>query len=44
MNLKSSLYAFLRLWNDLDAIRKCRIGKRLQNKLIGRVAGRMMRK
>jgi hypothetical protein len=42
--LKSAAYRILRIWNDIDAIRKGRIGKRITNKAIGRVAGRMMKR
>lgn len=43
MSLKSSLYRALRIWNDIDSVRKGRIMKRLRNKVIGRIAGRMMK-
>ena len=43
MSLNSSLYRALRRWNDIDAIRKGRIVKRLKNKAIGRIAGKMMK-
>ena len=43
MSLKSTIYTALRLWNDIDAIRKGRIMKRLRNKAIGRIAGKWMR-
>jgi len=43
-SLKTALYRIMRLWNDIDAIRKGRIGKRLRNKVVGRVAGRLMKR
>lgn len=43
MSLKSTIYKILRISNDIDAIRKGRIMKRLKNKAIGRIAGRMMK-
>jgi len=44
MSLKSTIYKLLRLSNDLNAIKKGRIGKRLANKAIGRAAGKLMRR
>lgn len=46
MNLKSAIYAVLRLHSDLAAIQKGpkAIAKRLQRKAVGRMAGRIMRK
>jgi hypothetical protein len=43
MTLKSTIYQMLRLSNDLNAIRKGKAAKRLRNKAIGRIAGRLMR-
>lgn len=43
MSLKSTIYRALRLWNDIDVIRKGRIMKRLRNKAIGRIVGKMMK-
>ncbi len=43
MSLTSFIYSLLRISNDLKAIRKGRVGKRMRNKIIGRVAGRLMR-
>lgn len=43
MSLKSAIYQILRLSNDIDAVRKGKAGKRLKNKIIGRVAGKLMR-
>ena len=43
-NMKSFLYALLRLLNDITAIFTGRVGKRIINKGIGRTAGRLYRK
>lgn len=43
MSIKSAIYKILRISNDIDAIRKGRIMKRLRNKAIGRIAGKMMK-
>lgn len=43
MNFVSAIYRALRLHNDLRAVRRGRIGKRLRNKAIGRMAGKLMR-
>jgi hypothetical protein len=43
MSLISMIYRALRLHNDINAVRKGRIGKRLVNKGIGRMAGKLMK-
>jgi hypothetical protein len=43
-SLKTTIYRILRLWNDVDAVRKGRIGKRLRNKAVGRATGRLMKR
>lgn len=43
MLLVSAIYRMLRIHNDIRAIRKGRIGKRIVNKGICRLAGRLMR-
>ncbi len=43
MNLSKLLYKCLRLNNDITAVRKHRVQKRLLNKLIGRMTGKLMR-
>lgn len=44
MSLKSNIYTLLRIWNDIDAIRKGKIGKRIGRKVAGRMAGKRIRK
>lgn len=44
MNLKSTIYKILRIWNDIDAIRKGRIGKRIGRRILGRAAGKGIRR
>ena len=44
MSLKSSIYKILRIWNDIDAIRKGKIGKRIGRRIAGRMAGKGIRK
>ena len=40
MSLKSSIYKVLRIWNDVDAVRKGKIGKRIGRRIVGRAAGK----
>lgn len=44
MGLKSKIYKVLRIWNDVDAVRKGRIGNRIGRRLAGRAAGKVIRK
>jgi hypothetical protein len=44
MSLKSSIYKILRIWNDVDAVRKGRVGKRIGRRIAGRAAGKGIRK
>ncbi|MCR1833128.1 hypothetical protein NSA56_01790 [Oceanobacillus caeni] len=44
MSLKSSIYKILRIWNDIDAIRKGRVGKRIGRRVTGKIAGKTIRK
>ncbi|ARK31196.1 hypothetical protein [Halalkalibacter krulwichiae] len=44
MSLKSKIYKMLRIWNDIDAIRKGRIGKRVGRRVVGRASGKAIRK
>jgi hypothetical protein len=43
MTWRSALYTFLRVSNDVRAIQRGRIGERLWNRLVGRLAGRLFR-
>lgn len=40
MSLKSKIYKMLRIWNDVDAVRKGKIGKRIGRRIVGRAAGK----
>ena len=43
MTFKSWLYAALRTSNDVKAVQRGRIGQRIWNRLVGRIARRFMR-
>ncbi|MDP4549828.1 hypothetical protein Q9251_02925 [Alkalihalobacillus macyae] len=42
MGLKSNIYKFLRIWNDIDAVRKGTIGKRVGRRVTGKITGKVM--
>ncbi len=44
MKFKSLIYRLLSISNDITAIRKCRIGRRIGRKAVGRLAGKVMRR
>ncbi|MBP1970991.1 hypothetical protein J2Z83_003128 [Virgibacillus natechei] len=44
MSLKSKIYKTLRIWNDVDAVRKNRIGRRIGRRVAGKATGRAMRR
>ncbi|WP_199868561.1 hypothetical protein [Virgibacillus senegalensis] len=44
MGLKSNIYKVLRVWNDIDAVRKGRIGKRVGRRVAGKSAGKAIKK
>ena len=44
MSLKSSIYKFLRIWNDVNAVKKGKVGKRIGRRVVGRAAGKGIRK
>lgn len=44
MTTKSAIYKILRAWNDVDAVRKGKVGKRILRRLAGKEAGRILRK
>lgn len=44
MSLKSKIYKMLRVWNDVDSVRKGRIGKRIGRRVAGRISGKIMSK
>lgn len=43
MGLKSDMYRFLRIWNDIDAVRHGRVGRRIGRRIYGKLAGRLAR-
>ena len=40
---KGWLYLFLRTWNDVDAVRKGRVARRVGRRVYGKAAGRLAR-
>lgn len=42
--LKRNIYKALRISNDINAIRRGKVGKRIQRRVAGRVTGKGMRK
>jgi len=44
MRIKSKIYKALRISNDINAIRKGKIGKRIGRRIGGRITGKGMRK
>jgi hypothetical protein len=44
MSLKSNIYKILRIWNDVDAVRKGRAGKRIGRRVAGKATGKALRK
>lgn len=44
MNIKSLLYSFLKLWNDIDSIRRGTVKKRVCRRVTGKATGKAMRK
>jgi hypothetical protein len=42
--MKSLLYRLLRLSNDLSAVRRGRIGRRIARRVYGKASGRLARK
>lgn len=44
MNIKSMIYKALRISNDINAIKKGKVGQRIGRRLVGKATGRMMNK
>ena len=44
MSLKSKIYKMLRIWNDVDAVRKGRVGKRVGRRVAGKATGKALRR
>lgn len=43
MSLKSKIYMGLKVSNDINAIRKKRIRRRVKHRILGKIFGRLMR-
>jgi hypothetical protein len=41
VNLKSQIYRALRISNDVNAVRKGRVGRRIVRRIYGKVTGRI---
>jgi len=44
MSLKSTIYKILRISNDINAIKKGKVGKRIGRRVFGKATGRLMGK
>ncbi len=44
MGAKSGLYKFLRIWNDVDAVRKGRIKQRIARRITSKLSNKFIRK
>ncbi|MGM8214277.1 hypothetical protein ACLIA0_01765 [Bacillaceae bacterium W0354] len=44
MSLKSKIYKFLRIWNDVDAVKRGRVGKRIGRRMAGKSTGKLLKK
>ncbi|MCA1021782.1 hypothetical protein [Halobacillus litoralis] len=44
MSLKSSIYKILRIWNDVDSVRKGKAGKRIGRRAAGKLTGKALKK
>ncbi len=44
MSVKRTAYRVLRFSNDLNAVRKGRVGRRIKRRIYGKVAGRLARR
>ena len=42
--MKSFLYTLLKIWNDVDAVKKGTVGKRIGRRVVGKATGRAMRR
>ena len=42
MKTKSIIYAILRVWNDISAVKRGKIGKRIGRRVAGKATGRLM--
>lgn len=44
MRIKSTVYKLLRISNDINAIKKGKVGKRFSRRVYGRTSSKLMRK
>lgn len=44
MSLKSTIYKILRIWNDIDSVRRGTVHKRIGRRVVGRAAGKTIRR
>lgn len=44
MSIKSALYKALRISNDINAVRRGRVGRRIARRAYGRATGRLARR
>jgi len=44
MSLKSNIYKFLRFWDDVDAVRKGKVGKRVGRRITGKASDKLIGK
>ncbi|WP_194840941.1 hypothetical protein [Filobacillus milosensis] len=44
MGVKKKIYKFLRIWNDVSAVKKGRVGKRVGRRVVGKATGKALRK
>ncbi|MFD2639740.1 hypothetical protein [Piscibacillus salipiscarius] len=44
MGMKSRIYKFLRIWNDIDSVRKGHAGKRIGRRAAGKATGKVLKK
>lgn len=44
MGLKSTIYKLLKYSNDYNAVRKGKVGRRVQRRIYGKATGRLARK
>lgn len=44
MSLKSTIYKILKIWNDVDAVKRGTVGKRVGRRIVGKATGKAIRK
>lgn len=43
MSLKSKIYKALRIWNDIDAVKRGKVGKRIGRRAAGKATGKLFK-